>query len=109
MRATEIRALGEVAGEGVTVLHDIVRGVHTGIASRVFTSVGPAARPVEVIHDVIAQAVHTAIGTAGQRLPEAVGALAWIHRIWAPTSRRASTPRRGRWPGYAKHALWHGL
>ncbi|WP_235679530.1 esterase/lipase family protein [Mycolicibacterium monacense] len=76
MRATEIRALGEVAAEGVTVLHDIVRGMHTGIASRVFTSVGPAARPVEVIHDVIAQAVHTAIGTAGQRVPEAVGVLA---------------------------------
>lgn len=76
MRATEIRALGEVAAEGVTVLHDIVRGMHTGIASRVFTSVGPAARPVEVIHDVIARAVHTAIGTAGQRVPEAVGVLA---------------------------------
>ncbi|KUI30146.1 hypothetical protein AU196_05945 [Mycobacterium sp. IS-1742] len=76
MRATEIRALGEVAAEGVTVLHDIVRGMHTGIASRVFASVGPAARPVEMVHDVIAQAVYTAIGTTGQRVPQAVGALA---------------------------------
>lgn len=76
MRATEIRALGEVAAEGVAVLHDIVRGVHTGIASRVFATVGPAARPVEVVHDTIAQTVYTAIGTAGRRVPEAVSALA---------------------------------
>ncbi|BCI51984.1 permease [Mycolicibacterium litorale] len=76
MRATEIRALGEVAAEGVTVLRDVVRGMHTGIASRVFTSVGPAARPVEVIHDAIAHTVYSAVGTAGQRLPEAVTAVA---------------------------------
>ncbi|WP_193046080.1 lipase family alpha/beta hydrolase [Mycolicibacterium baixiangningiae] len=76
MRATEIRALGEVAAEGVTVLHDVVRGIHTGIASRVFASVGPAARPVEVIHDAIAQTVYAAVGTAGHRLPEMVGAIA---------------------------------
>jgi pimeloyl-ACP methyl ester carboxylesterase len=76
MRATEVRALGEVAAEGVTVLHDIVQGMHTGIASRVFASVGPAARPVEVVHNAIAQAVYAVVGTAGQRVPEAVGALA---------------------------------
>jgi pimeloyl-ACP methyl ester carboxylesterase len=76
MRATEIRALGEVAAEGVTVLHDVVHGMHTGIAGRVFASVGPAARPVEVIHNAIAQAVYATIGAVGQRVPEAVGALA---------------------------------
>ncbi|KUI32714.1 triacylglycerol lipase [Mycobacterium sp. GA-2829] len=76
MRATEVRALGEVAGEGVTVLHGVVRGMHKGIASRVFASVGPAARPVQVIHDAIAETVYTAVGAAGQRIPEAIGALA---------------------------------
>ncbi|BBY17376.1 lipase family alpha/beta hydrolase [Mycolicibacterium litorale] len=76
MRATEIKGLGEVAAEGVTVLRDVVQGLHTGIASRVFTSVGPAARPVEIIHDAIAQTVYAAVGMAGQRLPEAVGAVA---------------------------------
>lgn len=76
MRATEVRALGEVAAEGVTVLRDIVHGMHTGIASRVFASVGPAARPVELIHDAIAQTVYAAVGTAGQRLPEAISAVA---------------------------------
>ncbi|MGE2717727.1 esterase/lipase family protein [Mycolicibacterium litorale] len=81
MRATDIRALGEVAAEGVTVLHDVVRGMHTGIASRVFTSVGPVARPVEVIHDAIAQTVYEAVGTVGQRLPEAVSAVA-AARTW---------------------------
>ncbi|TFV56818.1 alpha/beta fold hydrolase [Mycobacterium sp. PS03-16] len=76
MRATEIRALGEVAAEGATVLNNVVRGLHTGIASRVFSSIGPAARPVEVVHDLIAQTVYTAVGTAGQRIPDLVGALA---------------------------------
>lgn len=76
MRATEIRALGDVAAEGATVLNNIVRGVHTGIASRVFTSIGPAARPVEVVHDLIAQTVYSAVGTAGQRIPDLLGALA---------------------------------
>lgn len=71
-----MRALGEVAGEGLTVVNDIVRGVHSGIAGRVFGTIGPAAKPVAVIHDAIAHTVYGAVGLAGQRIPEAVSALA---------------------------------
>ncbi|OBB58111.1 hypothetical protein A5757_17765 [Mycobacterium sp. 852013-51886_SCH5428379] len=76
MRTADIRALGEVAGEGLHVLNDIVRGMHTGISGRVFSSIGPVARPVEMVHDAIAHTVYGAVGLAGQRVPAAVGALA---------------------------------
>jgi pimeloyl-ACP methyl ester carboxylesterase len=76
MRTTEIRALGEVAGEGLTVLNDVVHGVHTGIAGRVFGVIGPVARPVAMVHDAIAHTVYGTLGLAGARIPAAVSALA---------------------------------
>lgn len=76
MRSTDIRALGDVAGEGLTVLNDVVHGMHTGIAGRVFASIGPVSRPVALVHDAIAHTVYGAVGFAGQRIPDAVGALA---------------------------------
>lgn len=64
-----MQALGEVAAEGLTVLTTLVRGMHRGIAGRAFTSIGPAARPVELVHDAIAGAVYDTLGAAGQHLP----------------------------------------
>lgn len=78
MRTTEMRALGTVAGEGLTVVNDIVHGVHTGIAGRVFGTIGPAAKPVALMHDAIAHTVYGVVGMAGQRIPEAVSALAAV-------------------------------
>ncbi len=72
MRTTDMQSLGEVAAEGLTVLNALVRGVHTGIAGRVFSSLGPAAKPVAVVHDAIAEAVYGAVGSAGRRLPAAL-------------------------------------
>lgn len=76
MRTTDIESLGEVAAEGLTVLNTLVRGLHTGIAGRVFRSIGPAARPVEMVHDAIAGAVYDALDATGHRLPPAVAGLA---------------------------------
>lgn len=72
MRTADMQALGDVAAEGLTVLNNLVRGVHRGIAHRVFTSIGPSARPVEVVHDAIAGAVYDALGAAGHRVPPAL-------------------------------------
>ncbi len=72
MRTTDIEALGDVTAEGLTVINTLVRGTHRGIARRVFTSIGPAARPAEVIHDAIADAVYGALDSAGRRLPPAL-------------------------------------
>ena len=37
MRTTDMQSLGEVAAEGLTVLNGLVRGMHAGIAGRVFS------------------------------------------------------------------------
>jgi hypothetical protein len=76
MRTADIHALGDVAAEGLTVLNALVSGVHTGIARRVFTSIGPAAKPVEFVHNAVAGAVYGALDSAGRRLPPALSSVA---------------------------------
>src|SRR5689334_12942783 len=71
-----MQSLGEVAAEGLTVLNGLVRGMHTGIAGRVFSSIGPAARPVEIVHDAIAGAVYDALDVTGARVPPKVAEFA---------------------------------
>lgn len=76
MRTADMHALGDVAAEGLTVLNTLVRGMHTGIAGRVFAAIGPAAKPVEMVHDAIAGAVYDALDVAGGRLPPALSSMA---------------------------------
>lgn len=76
MHTADMHALGDVAAEGLTVLNTLVRGIHKGIAGRVFAAIGPAARPVEMVHDAIAGTVYDALGIAGQRLPPALSSVA---------------------------------
>jgi len=45
----EIRSLADLAGEGTRILTALVRDTHSGIAERVFGSIGPASKPVEVV------------------------------------------------------------
>src|SRR6202789_2109994 len=49
MQRSDIRAVGELAGEASSVLTTLVRGMHAGIASRVFDSIGPTATPTRQI------------------------------------------------------------
>jgi pimeloyl-ACP methyl ester carboxylesterase len=58
------------------VLNTLVRGMHAGIAGRVFTSIGPAAKPVEVVHNAISGAVYNALDAAGHRVPPALSSVA---------------------------------
>ncbi len=51
MQRSDIRAVGDLAGEATTVLTNLVRGMHAGIARRVFNSIGPSATPTRTIHD----------------------------------------------------------
>lgn len=76
MRTADIEALGEAAAEGLGVVNSLVRGMHEGIAGRVFRSIGPAARPVEVVHDAISGAIYDGLGAAGRRMPPALSSLA---------------------------------
>ena len=46
MQRSDIRAVGDLAGEATSVLTTLVRGMHAGIAGRVFDSIGPVAAPI---------------------------------------------------------------
>ncbi|PRC43924.1 hypothetical protein C6A85_000000102850 [Mycobacterium sp. ITM-2017-0098] len=72
MRTADMHALGDVAAEGLTVLNSLVRGMHAGIAGRVFTSIGPAAKSVELVHNAISGTIYDALDAAGHRLPPAL-------------------------------------
>lgn len=76
MRTADMHALGDVAAEGLTVLNNLVRGMHAGIAGRVFTSIGPPAKPVEVVHNAISAAIYDVLDAAGHRLPPVLSSAA---------------------------------
>lgn len=76
MQGHEIRSLADLAGEGTRVLTTLVRDMHRGIASRVFTSIGPAAAPVRVIHDTTASTVYSLVDNAVRGSLYGAGALA---------------------------------
>lgn len=60
MRREEIAALGELAGEAAGSLASQIQQMHTGIAARVWRSVGPASIPVRIVHDRIADRGYSA-------------------------------------------------
>lgn len=60
----EIRALAGLAGEGTRVLTALVRDVHRGISSRVFHSIGPVSKPVQVVHDATADVTYRLVDVA---------------------------------------------
>lgn len=76
MQGHEIRSLTDLAGEGTRVLTTLVRDTHRGIARRVFDSIGPASKPVQVIHDTTASTVYTLVGGAVRGTLCGAGALA---------------------------------
>jgi pimeloyl-ACP methyl ester carboxylesterase len=61
MQRTDIRAVGDLAGEASSVLSTLVRGMHAGIAGRVFDSIGPSAVPTRTIHDGLTRAIYTGV------------------------------------------------
>jgi pimeloyl-ACP methyl ester carboxylesterase len=61
MQRSDIRAVGDLAGEASSVLTTLVRGMHAGIAGRVFGSIGPSAAPVRTLHDGVSRAIYTGV------------------------------------------------
>lgn len=80
MRKVEIRALGDLAGEVLVAGGTLVSDMHQGIAGRPFGALGPAARPIQVIHDGISAAVYTGLRT-GLRAAASGGARAVALRV----------------------------
>ena len=61
MQRSDIRAVGDLAGEASSVLTTLVRGMHAGIAGRVFDSIGPSATPTRTIHDGLTRAIYSGV------------------------------------------------
>ncbi len=102
MRPEEIIAAGDLAGEAVAGVTDRLQETHQAIARRAFDAVGPAARPVAVVHDGIATLVYRSVSTLtrfGVRFGgRAIGAAAPRDRPaleTAPAGRRALAALNG--------------
>jgi pimeloyl-ACP methyl ester carboxylesterase len=80
MQRSDIRAVGDLAAEASSVLTTLVRGMHTGIAGRVFGSIGPAATPTRVIHDGLTQAIYGGVDRGLRGASHAAGLIA--AEIW---------------------------
>jgi pimeloyl-ACP methyl ester carboxylesterase len=84
MQRSDIRAVGDLAGEATSVLTTLVRGMHAGIAGRVFDSVGPVAAPTRTIHDGLTRAIYTGVdrGLRGaSRVAGVVAAEIWGNEV----------------------------
>jgi hypothetical protein len=61
MQRSDIRAVGDLAGEASSVLTTLVRGMHAGISGRVFDSIGPPATPTRTIYDGLTRAIYSGV------------------------------------------------
>ncbi len=70
----EVRALSSLAFDELHRFPGAIRDMHLGIAQRAFRGVGPAGRPVQIIHDAISSRAYGAIGAGASGLGKAVDA-----------------------------------
>lgn len=93
MQRRDIRAVGDLAGEASSVLTSLVRGMHAGIAGRVFDSIGPSAAPTRVIHDGLTRAIYSGVDRGIRGATHAVGAVA--AEVWGDDGDDAVESRAG--------------
>jgi pimeloyl-ACP methyl ester carboxylesterase len=82
----ELRALTELAFDELGDFPGGICAMHVGIAERAFRGVGATARPVQLIHDTIAQHVYGAIASGAGLLGRAADATLERERIGEGTS-----------------------
>lgn len=76
MQRTDIRAVGNLAGEASSLVTTLVRGMHAGIAGRVFGSIGPPAASTRVIHDGLTRPIYGGVDRGLRGATQAAGVLA---------------------------------
>jgi pimeloyl-ACP methyl ester carboxylesterase len=76
MQRSDIRAVGDLAGEASSLVTTLVRGMHAGIAGRVFGSIGPPAASTRVIHDGLTRAIYGGVDRGIRGATQAVGVMA---------------------------------
>ena len=92
-RPNEVRALSALGFEELRGFPGAIRDMHLGIAQRAFRGVGPAGRPVQVIHDAISRRAYDAISSGAARLGQAADAA--MERRGIGHEVQLSTTRRG--------------
>jgi hypothetical protein len=93
MRRSDIRAVGALAEEVSSVVTTLVRGMHAGIAGRVFGSIGPSAAPTRTIHDGLTRAIYSSVDRGLRGVTHAVGTVA--AEIWGDDGQEALESRIG--------------
>ena len=76
MQRSDIQAVGDLAGEVSSVITTLVRGMHAGIAGRVFGSIGPSAAPTRTIHNGLTRAIYSGVDLGIRGATHAAGAVA---------------------------------
>lgn len=69
MRATEIRAVGDLLGGGFAGTVRFAQDMHRAIAARAFRGVGPLAVPVRVVHDRVSRSAYSTVRAGLRALP----------------------------------------
>jgi len=87
VQGSDIRAVADLAGEASGVITTLVRDLHAGIASRVFGSIGPAAKPTQVVHDALTETTYAGVDGGIRGASRVAGALA--SQVWG---RRGDEP-----------------
>jgi pimeloyl-ACP methyl ester carboxylesterase len=89
----EVRALSALAFDELRSFPGAIRDMHLGIAQRAFRGVGPAGRPVQLIHDAVSSRAYGAIGAGASGLGKVLDTAMERRGIGEQTS--LSTTQRG--------------
>src|SRR5215813_5606531 len=92
MYRSDIRAVGELAGDGLAAGSSLIAQMHADIAGRPFGALGPAAAPVRLLHDGISRAVYGGV-RGGLRLAAKGGAALAATRVTEAGPALDGTPR----------------
>ncbi|MEN0012270.1 MAG: hypothetical protein AAGC46_02830, partial [Solirubrobacteraceae bacterium] len=90
MQRTDIEAIGDLLGEALDAGGALAQDTHAAIADRTFAAIGPASRPVQVIHDGISGAVYKGVRGA-LRGAAKHGSAAWARTVPADAPALTST------------------
>jgi pimeloyl-ACP methyl ester carboxylesterase len=93
-RPDETRALGRLGFDELGRAIGGIGGMHRGVAERVFNSVGPAGRPVRVVHDTLSAGVYMGVRAATSAIGRGAD-LALAGRRAVGDGRSISTDPRG--------------
>jgi pimeloyl-ACP methyl ester carboxylesterase len=104
MRADEMRDGGALLGTTLGEFTELARDVHKALAGRIFSLLGPAARPAHLLHDAIAATAYAGSRLTARAVPAAAGAVA-AHSGKASVDAYADTPR-GHFTMSALNGFW---